>query len=274
MPVTRRKWIFLSPFRRSIVELMRLSRPIPLVTAERTMNLAALIDARQATPVRPNWSVIFSKAFALLAARRPALRRAFMSFPWVHLYEHPVSVASIMLERTWGDEEIVIQLRLKHPEHLPLMQLHESLQVAKQCPLEELKEFRQLRWMGGLPWGVRQAMWNFAYYWRGDKRAHYFGTFGLSSPASEGAGLATIVSPVTCTLHYGLFDDAGRLDVRLTFDHRVIDGAPVARALAEIEQTLLTEILAELKAIGFRNQNRDLGPFNKEQWTETYAESR
>ena len=34
-------------------------------------------------------------------------------------------------------------------------------------------------------------------------------------------------------LHYGLFDAGGNLDVRLTFDHRVLDGAPMARALAD-----------------------------------------
>ena len=38
----------------------------------------------------------------------------------------------------------------------------------------------------------------------------------------------------------------GEIDVRLTFDHRVIDGAPIARALVELEETLHGELRREL----------------------------
>ena len=54
---------------------------------------------------------------------------------------------------------------------------------------------------------------------------------------------------MTCTLHYGLFDTDGGLDVRLTFDHRVLDGAPAARALADLEGVLLNEVLAEVRGM-------------------------
>jgi pyruvate/2-oxoglutarate dehydrogenase complex dihydrolipoamide acyltransferase (E2) component len=35
--------------------------------------------------------------------------------------------------------------------------------------------------------------------------------------------------------------------VRITYDHRVLDGATVARALAELERVLTHEILTELR---------------------------
>ena len=41
---------------------------------------------------------MFARAFALVAARRPELRRSYLKFPWPHLYEHPVSVAGIITE--------------------------------------------------------------------------------------------------------------------------------------------------------------------------------
>jgi pyruvate/2-oxoglutarate dehydrogenase complex dihydrolipoamide acyltransferase (E2) component len=44
-----------------------------------------------------------------------------------------------------------------------------------------------------------------------------------------------------------MFADDGRIDMRLTFDHRAIDGAPVARALADMEAALHAEILSELR---------------------------
>jgi pyruvate/2-oxoglutarate dehydrogenase complex dihydrolipoamide acyltransferase (E2) component len=54
-------------------------------------------------------------------------------------------------------------------------------------------------------------------------------------------------------VHYGLFDEANRLDMRITFDHRAIDGAPVARALTEMEEVLNHDILEEIQQIPLAN---------------------
>jgi pyruvate/2-oxoglutarate dehydrogenase complex dihydrolipoamide acyltransferase (E2) component len=51
---------------------------------------------------------------------------------------------------------------------------------------------------------------------------------------------------VTSTLHWGHFNDRGVLPTRITFDHRVLDGAFVARGLAELEKVLQTTVLEEL----------------------------
>ena len=45
------------------------------------------------------------------------------------------------------------------------------------------------------------------------------------------------------------FDPSGRLDVRLSFDHRVLDGATAANALGEMEAVLLGDIKNECAAI-------------------------
>ena len=80
----------------------------------------------------------------------------------------------------------------------------------------------------------------------GRRRCHNFGTFGLSSVAAQGAGLLQLIPLPTSMLHYGLFTEASDLDVRLTWDHRVMDGAVAARILVELERTLQGQILAEL----------------------------
>ena len=67
------------------------------------------------------------------------------------------------------------------------------------------------------------------------------------SAASTG-GILTMTPLLTTTLHHGLLDDRGCIDMRLNFDHRVLDGAPVAQALAQLEATLLGEILDEVKS--------------------------
>ena len=81
------------------------------------------------------------------------------------------------------------------------------------------------------------------------------GTFGLSSYGSLGAESLHPMSPLTTTLTYGPIDEHGRVCVKLIYDHRVMDGAYVARRLADIEQALLGEIrdeLTERKAEGPR----------------------
>jgi len=246
--------IALSPARLNVFELMRLSRNVPLVTAERTMKLGPLADARRQSPDKISWTILFLKAFATVAARRPELRRAFMSYPYAHLYEHPLSIGTIIVEREHEGEPFPLNCRFRKPDRESLVDLQKELRRCQTVPLEEDKTFRQMSRIGKLPRLLRRLMWNMGYHWSGGKRAHYFGTFGISSPAAEGAGLTSILSPLSCTLHYGLFDEKNRLAMRLTFDHRAIDGAPVARALTELEQVLLTDLVAEIRQIPAASQ--------------------
>jgi hypothetical protein len=88
----------------------------------------------------------------------------------------------------------------------------------------------------------------------GYRRANHFGTFGISVVAAFGAAGLHLLSPLTTTLNYGLFQPDGSIDVRLTYDHRVMDGAPVARALAELEDVLHSEILFELRELPPREE--------------------
>ena len=100
-----------------------------------------------------------------------------------------------------------------------------------------------------LPRPLRRLMWWAALNLHGPTRARFVGTFAVSSVAALGAGLLQLLSPTTCTLHFGLMDAKGNLDVRLSFDHRVLDGAPAARALTDLEGVLLNEVLAELRGM-------------------------
>ena len=80
--------------------------------------------------------------------------------------------------------------------------------------------------------------------------AHFLGTCVrlVNAAASFGAAGLHVLSPLTTTLNYSTFEPDGSIDVRLTYDHRVLDGAPIARALTAIEETLNGEIRDELLA--------------------------
>ena len=61
-----------------------------------------------------------------------------------------------------------------------------------------------------------------------------------------GACATHLRSPLTTTLDYGVLGEDGKLDVRLTIDHRVLDAGTAARALADLEHVLCNVIVNEL----------------------------
>ena len=80
----------------------------------------------------------------------------------------------------------------------------------------------------------------------GRRRCHNFGTFSVSSIASQGAGLVSLIPILTSAMHYGLFEPNGMLPMRITWDHRVMDGATIARVLVDLESVLNREMVREL----------------------------
>jgi hypothetical protein len=242
----RGKWLPVSPVRRLVVDLMAISRDIPTVVAERRMRLASLADARRVLPGRPSWSAVFLQAFGAVAARRPVLRRSYMSFPRPHYYEHPISIASFTVERDYAGEEAVFVAQVRQPETKSLTELDGIIRQFKEKPVERIGSFRRALRLSRTPWPLRPLLWRLAFHGAGRFRARFLGTFGLTTVGSLGAGLARVVTPLTTNLHFGVLDGRGDMDVRLSFDHRVLDGAAAARALADLEDVLLTETLAEL----------------------------
>src|SRR5438094_732899 len=101
MSTSRGGWVPLSVSRRLVCDLLHAARNVPTVCAERRMELADLVAARRLWEPRPFWSAIIIKAYALVAADMPPLRRSYACFPWAHLYEHRTSVATVTMERDY-----------------------------------------------------------------------------------------------------------------------------------------------------------------------------
>jgi hypothetical protein len=233
--------------RRFICDLLHFARQVPTVPVERRMDLAAVAAARQAARPRPSWCALFTKAYGLVVAARPELRRAYLSFPWPHLYEHPVGVVSVAVERHFAGEDAVFFAHLSRPEQLALVELDARLRRFKEEPLERFSCFRRALLLTRLPQPVRRLAWWFALNCWGRKRAAYLGTHGLSVYAGLGAASLHPLSPLTTTLNYGVIGADGSVEVRLVYDHRVLDGCTVARALEDLERVLRGEILNELR---------------------------
>lgn len=227
---------------------MWLSTGIPRVTVQRRMNLSRLVQGRQAAAERPSWSAIFVKAYALLAAETPELRRAYVKLPWPHLYEYPESVAAVAQEHDYAGEKAVLQTRIKAPDRLPISQLAAVIREDRSMPTEEVREFRRLLKFAAAPGPIRRLlMWLVLNI--GRQRANRFGTFHFSTYSALGAESFNPLSPLTTLFNYGPIDTDGRVNVRIMYDHRVMDGATVARALERFETILNGPIADEVAAL-------------------------
>jgi len=239
--------ISLSPMRRFVCDLLHAARHAPTVPVQRRMRLRNVVAARAAHPGRIPWSAIFIKAFAKVANEMPELRRAYVKFPWAHLCEYPKSVANIAVEREYQGERGVFFGRINRPDNQSLTAIAERIRTLQQTPIEECEEFRRALRLSRLPLLLRRLIW-----WLGlnlsTQRGHFFGTFALSVYSGLGAESLHPLSPITTTLTYGVIDADGEADVRLIYDHRVMDGATVARALQRLEDELTTNMAAELRS--------------------------
>src|SRR5579872_4815033 len=112
MPQTAGFNLPLSLPRRFLGDLLHFAKQIPSIPVQRRINVLRLREARDAALPRPSWCAIFTKAYSLVSHAWPALRRCYLSFPTPHLYQHPSSVASIAVERPFGDEESVFFVHL------------------------------------------------------------------------------------------------------------------------------------------------------------------
>jgi hypothetical protein len=243
------KWIGLSPQRRFVTDLLYFAKKIPSVPSQRKMHLADVVRSRAEQESRVSWCAIFIKAYSIVAATRPELRRCYLPAPWGHLYEHPINVASFSVERTYYGEEGVFFTQVPRPETLSLQTLDALVRYHKSADVEQVPNFTRAMFLSRLPLPLRRLVWWLGLYSDGACRAHFFGTFGISVVASLGAAGLHLLSPLSTTLNYGAFEPDGSIDVRLVYDHRVLDGAPVARALAALEEVLHGEIRDELEAI-------------------------
>ncbi|MDK1493515.1 hypothetical protein QN219_26295 [Sinorhizobium sp. 7-81] len=235
----------LSPARRLVGDLMRFSIGVPRVTVQRQMNLGALQKARMAQQSKPSWMALFLKGYALLSKETPEFRRAYVKFPRPQLYEYPGSVASVAHEREHDGERVVLLSTIKTPERRSITELGELIQAARSRPVQEIKEFRRALKLARAPAPIRWLlMWLGLNI--GRQRARHFGTFQLSVYSGLGAESLNPLTPLTTIFNYGPIGEDGSVIVRIHYDHRVMDGANVARALERFEKILNGEIADEV----------------------------
>jgi hypothetical protein len=248
MGLPRGRTIPLSRARRIMVDLMNASCKVPLVAIERSMPLGDVVDARQRLFQRPSWFAIFLKAYAAVCARRPVLRQAYLSWPWPRIHQHECTVASLAVARPVDGEDGVLFAMIRFPEQMSMGAIDAFIRAARCEPVERFGDFRRHLLLSRLPRFLRRLAWWMALDVSGDWRARFAGTFGVTGVAALGSASLSLLSPLTTTLTYGQIGDDGRVNVRLFYDHRVMDGVQPAAALEELQTELCGSIRDELLA--------------------------
>ena len=244
----RGRRIPLSRARRLVIDFLHFAQGVPTVPVQRRIKLQPVIEARAALGDRPAWTAIMVKAFAAVSAEVPELRRAYCKFPRPHLYEVPTPVASVVVERDFEGEKAIFIGRIKDPASLSLPELTKRLRAFHETPVEQVGDFRRALRMLRYPRPIRRALWWLGLNW-GRQRGRHFGTFGVSVYSALGAESLHPLSPLTTILNYGVFSPDGEVDLRVVYDHRVTDGAVVARALGRMEEILAGPIVDELRTL-------------------------
>lgn len=236
----------LSFARKCLIDFLHFSQKMSLnsVSAERYMNLDAVIEARKKSAVKISWYVIFLKAFSHVSSKFPELRQAYFPFFWPHIYEYKRSVGMVAIEREIEGETMVMYLRVDSAEKQKLEDLHGLLKQAKDCDPYQIQSFKDFLLVNRFPLPIRRFLW-----WLGlnahTYRNRFFGTFGLTG-IGNGVRSLSVKSPMTSTFVFDMSMTDIKPLVRLFWDHRVFDGVVVIHMLEELERYLNQEIANEL----------------------------
>jgi hypothetical protein len=228
-----------------IGDFLHASRRAVFVTFERVMPLSEIREARDDQPNRPPWPVLFAKAIGLVAERCPEVRHAYLRWPRPQIYEHHETVGSVVVAKRHAGEDFLLILPMRSPGRSTVKELASIVRRAKESPVSETRAFRRHLRVGRYPFLLRRPLWGLME-WSGSLRARQLGTFGISATAGAGAAALQLVTPWSAAFCYDVFRPDGTLPVRLTFDHRVFDGAAACRILVEMEAALNGPVLREL----------------------------
>lgn len=257
--VANRSWVRwlpvgLPPRRAMVTDLMWLHRSMPTVSQVKTFDLRELRAVRDASPRRISWAIAFLRAYALVAAEFPCLRRTYMSWPWPHLYEHPEVIGNVVVSRQVNDDSWLFFAPIAGAENFSLDRQQGLLERYQFGSVEEV--FKNQVRLAHYPQFVRRILWWLRFNFSPRKRIKRLGTFALTTVAGQGVTILDPRAPVTTTLSYGPMNDAGQCDVTITYDHRVMDGREVASILCATERIMQTRIVQEFRELAKQRRTR------------------
>lgn len=224
------------------------ARRIPTVPVARRMNLQDLQIARTQVAQAPSWSALFIRAYSQTCAQYHELRRSMLTWPYPRLYEHDTSVCAFAVEREWQGRPEVFYRLMRAPEKCDLDEVQQKITDVQTGDVEKIGAFRNVLRFGKLPYFLQRLFLRIKLDMSGPRRVKYMGTFGFSNYGMLGAESIHPLGPQTTVMTLGPMSPRGEITVKLVYDHRVLDGSYIARALNHLEDVLHTSIATELNS--------------------------
>lgn len=220
---------------------------VPTCAHDRICDLNPVAEIRRQLPVRISWTLLFIKAFGLVAREFPVLRQVYQPWPWPHIYQHPQSVGMMAIQREHHGEPWLFWGRFSRPETQSLLEMQNQLHRYLNDPVTII--FKRQWQLSAFPTPIRRLFWWWTLNLAGAKRPRRAGTFFLTTLAGRGAEIQHPPAFLTSNMTYGPFDEQGRCRVTIAYDHRLTDGSQIADCLLALENTLNGSIAEELKQI-------------------------
>ena len=233
--------------RGAVNDVALLGRAVPLFPVDREMRLADVAAARATAARRIGWAACFLKAYALVAREIPLLRSWFVPGFVPRLATAGWSVASLAVNRVDAGVDRLFFARLATPDALPLPAIQSFIDHHATAAIDEV--FRRQLELEMVPGVLRRTILRWNMHSTSPKRPGRIGTFSMSSLAGFAAGNHFHPTLCTTSLCQGPLDEAGRCRVTIIADHRVLDGATVARAAGRLEDVLVRSIAPELRSL-------------------------
>lgn len=224
--------------------------------------------------IRVTATAFLLKAIAIAQRAHPDTRTAMLPFGRTVVFND--IVAGFTVERFIGSQPTLFFGAIHEPDTKSIADISEELRAHAEQPLEKIWGLNLQDKFTKFPWWMRRII-----LWVGLKnpaiRLKCLGaTFGLSSLGKF--GLKAMIPPCVSTSTFGVgaiekrpVVREGQVEVRkmmtltLNFDHRIMDGAPAARFLNDIQKLLegglekyLQEELLELAARAKNVSNPEL----------------
>jgi hypothetical protein len=240
------RYVRLSLSRLWMRDLVHFGSKAMVVGGVTSLRVSDVAEARRSQQPLITWNAILIKAIGLAAQKWPQLKRAYIPFPWPHLYEHPHSIVSVVMEREWRGEHSVFFDQIHAPENKSLREIDRELSGMKRLAVEAVGGFRRLIRITRYPPPFRRMIWRLALYGSGRMKSRYFGTFSLNSLMSRRLRTTQSTTLVTMSFEYGPIGPDGQMPFQIFIDHRVMDGVTVHRLCADLQSILSQNIVAEL----------------------------
>lgn len=220
--------------------------------------------------VRITATALLLKAIAIAQRAHPDTRTALLPFGRTVVFNN--IVAGFTVERFIGSQPTLFFGAIEEPDTKSIAEISSELRAHAEADLEKIWQLNLQSKFTWMPWLLRRLI-----LWIGVRnpavRLKCMGaTFGLSSLGKF--GLKAMIPPCVTTSTFGVGTVEqrpvvrdGKVEVRkmmtltLNFDHRLIDGAPAARFLNDVQKLMeggLEKYLQEeLHEIASRISNTD-----------------